>query len=150
MAYVAYVDMSAKVEQWSRDSAVAISNGKSKAILVPSRVKQHLRQLLVDRYGGKSLEYRVMAILIYLLLKEELEDIIQVVIDRDYTGENIEATIRNLLLNLIRQDMPRLSGSYIRFENIEGSKADKLARRVYEGKAIPQSVVTIAEIEAII
>ena len=150
MAYVVYVDMSAKSEQWSKDSAVAMANGKSKAIWVPARVKQYLRQALVDQYGGKSLEYRVMAILVYFVVRDDLKNISQIVIDRDYTGEQIEATIRNLLLNLLRHDLPNINAKYIRFDNIAGSKADKLARRVYEGKASYESVVTIAELETVL
>jgi hypothetical protein len=63
MSYTAYVDLSAKIEQWTKDSAVAISNGESKVYLVTARVKQKLRMQLANKYDAKTLKYRMLALL---------------------------------------------------------------------------------------
>jgi len=148
MPYVAYVDLSAKVEQWTLDSAIAVSNGTARALLVPARIKQEARRFLNERHGTKSTQYRVLAVLVYLAVRDDLPNIRQLVIDLDYSGQAVEATIKNLLLTLLRQSMPDVSAGYIRVENVKGSKADHLARQVYQGKAEAIRVVSWAEVRA--
>jgi hypothetical protein len=150
MAYVAYVDVSAKIEQWTKDSAIALSNGKSRVYLVKSKVKQRLRQLLTKQHGGSSVNYRIFALLVYLVARDELNDIVQLVIDKDYTGKEVEATIKNLLLALLQNDKPELKAGFIRFENVRGRNADILARNVYQGVVLPTRVVGFQEIEALL
>jgi len=150
MPHIVYVDLSAKIEQWPNDSAVAVSNDASRAILAPSKVKQQARRWLSARYGGKSTQYRVLAVLIYLAVKDDLANIQQIVIDQDYSGHQVEATIKNLLLHLLRRDRPNVKAGFIRFENVKGSRADRLARQVYRGKAKPDKVIQWGEVERIL
>lgn len=75
--HTVYIDMSAKAEQWTQDSAVAITNDLSWVCLVPSRVKQRVRKLLAERHGTKRLQYRVFAAMIYLTLQGRLSTIQQ-------------------------------------------------------------------------
>jgi len=131
---VVYVDLSAKLEQWARDSAVAASNGWSKAYYVPSSVKQRARQVLVERHGRKTVRYRLLAILIFVLLKEEWGKVDQVIIDRDYEGAYAESAIKNVLLRLIRSHVPYAPPDMVQFANVKGSKADEFARQVLAGK----------------
>jgi hypothetical protein len=66
VAYIVYIDLSAKVEQWTRHSAVAVSNDTSWVLLVPSKVKQQARRMLSARHGTKNLQYRLLAVVVYL------------------------------------------------------------------------------------
>lgn len=150
MAYVAYVDMSAKVEQWSWNSAIAISNGRSRVYLIQGRVKQAVRQFLIRLYGEKSIEYRMFALLVFLIVQDEVADISQLIIDRDYTGNEAEATIKNLLLPMLRLNRPSANAGFIRFENVRGSKADKLARKVYAGEVKADKKISYIEVEALV
>ena len=92
----------------------------------------------------------MLAVLIYLAVREDLPNIRQIVIDQDYSGRQVEAMIKNLLLNLLRRDKPRVKAGFVRFENVKGSQADRLARSVYRGKAKPQRVIQWAEVEEVI
>jgi len=64
--YIAYVDISAKVEQWNKASAIARSNSRQVVYLVPSKTKQRLRSFLLARHEPKSVTYRVVALFSYI------------------------------------------------------------------------------------
>jgi hypothetical protein len=113
---VVYVDMSAKVEQWTRDSAVAACNDDEIILLVPGRVKQSLRLHLLERNKRKTVHFQIFAILIFLAIREDFGTINQVVVDKDYTGASAEGQIKNLLLPLIRSVRPKTTPGFIRFE----------------------------------
>jgi len=142
--------MSAKAEHWHADSAVAISNGIGKCYMVPAKVKQAARRLLGEQYGGKSVTYRVFALLIYVALRENLRGVRQIIIDQDYTGEAVEVTVRNLLLNLLRHERPEISAGFIVFTTVKNSRTDILAREVFQRKLLPDAVVTWPTVEAIL
>ena len=113
MSQIVYVDLSAKVEHWNTDSAIAIADGFSTSYLVPARVKQAVRRRLTELYGTKSLTYRALALFIYLAVHEHLLIIHQIVIDRDYTGDRAQGTIKNILLNMLRRDKSDLTHGVI-------------------------------------
>ncbi|HHY55122.1 MAG TPA: hypothetical protein GYA08_06765 [Chloroflexi bacterium] len=150
MSYTVYVDVSAKLEQWSKASAVAVSNGATIVCFVPARVKQRLRQALLNRYDAKTVKYRAFAILVYAAIKDELLQIKQVVLDQDYTGNEAEVTVRNVLLSLLRKQNPNIPASFVRFQRVRGSNADRLARDVYMGKLSPTRVIGFSELESIL
>lgn len=150
VSYTVYVDVSAKLEQWSKASAVAVSNGATIVCFVPARVKQRLRQALLNRYDAKTVKYRAFAILVYAAIKDELLQIKQVVLDQDYTGNEAEVTVRNVLLSLLRKQNPNIPASFVRFQRVRGSNADRLARDVYMGKLSPTRVIGFSELESIL
>ena len=150
MACVLYVDLSAKVEHWTKDSAVAISNDHCRVLFVPGKTKQRARALIRSLHGGKSDQYRLLAALVYLVVRDDLHQLTSIVIDKDYAGERAEATIKNLLLALLRRDKPEVTAGHIRFEGLKGSRADRLAKQVYDGKAVPDHVVSFRELEALL
>jgi hypothetical protein len=46
-------------------------------------------------------------------VRDGLHNTWQIVIDRDATGAVAEATIRNLLLHLLRKDQPRVTARFV-------------------------------------
>ena len=40
---VFYVDVSAKIENWTADSVIALTNGSVRVLVVPAKVKQEAR-----------------------------------------------------------------------------------------------------------
>jgi hypothetical protein len=147
VANIAYIDLSAKVEQWVRNSVIVMVNAQQqRAFMVPHNVKQKARQLIKKLYGAKSDRYRLLAVLVYLVVRESLDTIDLIAIDKDYHGPQVEATIKNLLLALIRVDKPDATSGMIIFENVKGSKADRLAKQIYDGKATAERVVSYEEV----
>jgi len=150
MPYVVEVDFSAKVEQWSKNTAVAFSDGIQGSILISRRVKRAARDWLKIRYPGRRSAYYVynlLAAFIYLLIKPYLEQIEQVVIDKDYSGEESERLIKVFLLNLLHRNDPSLRGKFISFREVRGKAADVLARKVYLGDKEADRKITIKDIQ---
>jgi hypothetical protein len=117
---------------------------------VPSKVKQKARALINSLHGGKSDQYRLLAVLVYLAVKPDLQYLDYIVIDRDYAGDRAEATIKNLLLVLLRQDKSEVTASYIRFAEVRNTRADKLAKQVYDGKTAPDRVMSFGELATLL
>jgi hypothetical protein len=140
------VDLSAKAEQLLLDSAIAVANGISWVFLVPSSATIHLERWIVSKHGRKNFKYRVLAVLIYIAIKDHLGELDQIVIDQDYSGEQPQATIKNLLLQFLRRNHATVPAEFIRFGQIKGSRADILAKQVFDKYRIPERVVTWQEI----
>ena len=147
---IVYVDLSAKVEQWTEDSVVAACNGVSRVYLIPGKVKQQLRRWLHKNHRRGSTHYRAFALFVYLAIRDDLSLIEQVVIDRDYSGSEAEATIKNFLLSFLRMHRPSVTAGFIQFENVAGRRADLFARDCFQGKREPDAVVQYEELEAIL
>ena len=145
--YVGHIDLSAKLEQWTKDSAVALSNSSCIVLFVSKEIKQRARDILIDRYDRRTVRYRLFAILVFLVIQDELSHLDHICIDRDYEGDTAEATIKNLVLHLLRQNGNERAASFIRFANVKGSSADKTARRAYLGKELPTRRLVWEEIE---
>lgn len=148
---IVQVDLSAKIEQWSKDTAVALSNGIQGSILVDRRVKKAARDWLQDRYPDRIPSfymYMVCAVLIYLLVRPELDQISHLEIDQDYPGTRSEDLIKNFLLNFLHRDDPSLRGGFISFRKVKGSRADILARRTFVGKEAADRAISLDEIKA--
>jgi len=75
--------------------------------------------------------------LIYIVVLADIDQISQIVIDKDYHGAQAESTIKNLLLELLREVHPQITAGYIRFENVKGNPADIHAKLVYDGNDPP-------------
>lgn len=150
MAHAVYIDLSAKAEQWTRPSAVAMSNEDCRVYMVSGKVKQRARRLIRERHGGKSDQYRLLAALVFLVVRDDLPAITQIVIDQDYAGQQAEATIKNLLLRLLRKEKTGVTAGMVRFAELRGSRADRLAKQVYDGERLPDRVVGWSELEAVL
>ncbi|MBK8046316.1 MAG: hypothetical protein IPK16_03800 [Anaerolineales bacterium] len=146
--YAVYVDVSAKLEQWHKPSAIAVANDHTRVLLVTAATKQAAARLLA--HNPEPAQYILLATLTYLAVRPELENLSSITLDQDYSGLVAERRILRRLLHLLRQDRPRLKASALRMENIAGSRADVLARAVYKGASRPNRVVTLAEIERLL
>jgi hypothetical protein len=152
MPHTVKVDLSAKVEQWSRDTAVAFSDGIKGTVLINKKVKKAARNWLHHRYPNRSLAfytYLLLAILIYMAIKPHLPKIQHIEIDDDYPGVSSHDRIKNLLLNFLQIDDPSLRGNFISFREVRGSAADLLARRTYKGELETEREVSLNDIKGL-
>lgn len=150
MPYVVEVDLSAKVEQWSKNTAVAFSDGIQGSILVESSIKRAARRWLRTWHPNRSkafYRHNLLAAFVYLLIKPHLQQIEHVVIDKDYPGKKNEGLIKDFLLNLLHWEDPSLRGEFISFREVRGSAADILARRVYLGDKGADRKITVKDIQ---
>ena len=127
MPETVFVDLSAKVEQWNKNTAVAFSNGTKGSILISKRTKKAARDWLKVKYPNRSVSfyrYSLLSALIYLLLRPNLKEIRRVIVDKDYPGQESENRIRSRLLQFFHREGFYLGGSAISFQEVKGSKAD--------------------------
>lgn len=132
---VFYVDVSAKIENWTADSVVALTNGSVRVLVVPAKVKQDVRAWLRKRYPHRRGTYHalvLLAVLISLIAEPDLDRIECIVIDEDYSGAEVHAKLKSELVPLLRQRRPDFGGGRIHFQQVKGTKADRLAREVYQ------------------
>lgn len=146
------VDLSAKVEQWSKNSAVAFSNGIQGSALVSKKVKKLARDWVKIQYPDHSpafYTFQLFAAFIYLLIKPHLPQIGHLQVDQDYPGVESKSLIKVFILNFVQRHNPSLRGDFITLREVRGSKADRLARSIFIGQKTADRRVTLREIQAV-
>ena len=146
--YAVSVDVSAKIEAWDKPSLIAVANDHTRVLLVTAATKQAAARLLAS--GDEPAQYVLMAVLTYLAVWPEINQISSLTLDRDYSGDVAERIIVRRLLVMLRQHRPKLIASAVRMENVAGSRADKLARAAYRGLRRPEREITLEEIAALL
>ena len=146
--YAVSVDISAKIEAWDKPSLVVVANDHTRVLLVTPATKQAAARLLMG--SDEPVQYALMAVLAYLVVRHEIESLSSITLDRDYSGDVAERIIVRRLVALLRRERPKLKTSAVRMGNVAGSRADKLARAAYKGKMKVDGEITLAEIEALL
>ena len=135
------VDQSEKLEQTSRDTVIAFSNGEQYSILIESGLKQNLFR----NRKSKLFKLKLFAVCLYLLLKDKIEGKELIVIDEEYSGNDI--FIKDFLLRLIRKSFPDFDRRSIIFGRVtKKSNAHDLALLVYRKKLMPNKIIKEEEI----
>src|SRR3990167_8219729 len=116
------IDQSGKLEYTSKPTVVGFANGKCESIIISASEKQKLlkKAYKINRPKVYRYKYKVFAILIYLLIKNE-KLLNYLTIDREYPGQ--ENLIKSYLLNYLRKTHPNISKQDIVFRTI--GKASK-------------------------
>lgn len=152
MTYTVEVDLSAKLEQWTKNTAVAFSDGIQGTILITSRVKREAREWLRDRYPKRSkrfYRYLLFAALVFLAIQPHLQQIGHVIIDRDYPGQQPEGQIKSRLLQFLHREDPKLRGDFVSFRELKGARADILARDIYQRNKKADRLVSLDDIRQV-
>ena len=152
MSETVFVDLSAKVEQWNKNTAVAFSNGIKGSILISKKVKKAARNWLKTQYPNRSItfyRYNLLTVLIYLLLKPNLGKVGHIVIDKDYPGRGSENQIKSRLLQFLHRGNLRQRRVLVSFQEVKGSEADLLARNIFVGKKKADREVSLDEIKTV-
>ncbi len=136
------IDQSIKIEQTNRDTIIAFSNSKSKTLLISAKIKKELKKIFRQQDKSRVFVYKTFAVLIYILIKQDLDKIQQIIIDKEYWDK--EALIKNLLLQIIRKAGREFPKNNISFRQIgKASKAHLLAYSVYSKKAKPDIIIRL-------
>ena len=146
--YAVSVDISAKIEAWDKPSLIVVANDHTRVLLVTPATKQAVARLLMG--SDEPVQYALMAVLAYLVVRHEIEYLSSITLDRDYSGDVAERIIVRRLVALLRRERPKLKTSAVRMGNVAGSRADKLARAAFKGKMRIDGEITLAEIEALL
>src|SRR6187431_1685468 len=100
MAYTVEVDQSGKIEDTSRDTALALTNGIRFSILVPSKVKREcLIALRSNGLSGQRLYLQLFATALFFMLRDYINELLVTTVDIEYVGR--EDHIKQHLYNLL-------------------------------------------------
>jgi len=136
------IDQSGKMDNLARDTILAFSNDIQHAIRIPAVAKRNLVQYL--RQKGKSRTRAAILLFsaaLFLLLRDALERIDQIVIDVEYEG--YEDEIKGWLLSRIYQVDSGFDKARVRFQRVgKKSPAHRRAVAVLRGQEPPDQVIT--------
>lgn len=138
------VDQSIKIEQTSKDTIIAFSNDTNYSIVIPSKVKQHLKKEFRRLSMPHFFLYRTFAAGVVLLIKGHLRKIDVLIIDREYAGR--EKTIENAILEMLKR--MRRKQPQIYFKEIgHSARAHNIAYAVMKKKRKPDRTVRLYEVK---
>lgn len=139
------VDQSGKIENTSQDTIIAFSNDQLGSIVIRAKDKREIQRIFREIGKPRIFVYRLLSILIFLLIKNHLKNINQIIIDEEYPGHS--ALIKSFLLQEIRKTRLNFSARNISFNKIgKSSEAHNLAYLVYKNRREPDIEVGYKEI----
>jgi hypothetical protein len=142
---IIYVDQSGKVEYTSHDTVVAYSNGKAKSVLIKAADKRKVQAVFRDVGKSKMFAYKTFAVLVYLLVRDEVREVGEIVIDPEYPGH--KHVIKNILLQIMRRHHRFVGRERIHFRSIgKHHAAHKRAIEVFRGRRPPDLTVAFHDV----
>ncbi len=140
------VDQSGKIGDTKVPTVLAFSNGKKLSILIPATVKRECILRLREKQKLETRLYiQLFAVGLYLLLKKDIKNLEQIVIDFEYPGH--ESKIKEHLINLFQRAGIKISRAKIHFGFVrKKSNAHKLAIETFKGNAKPHLIVHVDDI----
>ena len=139
------IDQSGKIENTSKNTIIAFSDGKFKSVFISAKDKREIQKFFRKIGRAKVFIYKVFAILIFVLIRSNLKEIEEIIIDEEYPGKS--SLIKNLLIQEIRKINPHFKKENIIFKRIgKKSRAHFLAYGVAIGKKKADIEVNAREI----
>lgn len=141
------VDMSGRIEETNRPTAIALANGVTYCLRISATEKQILLETLKKQRperGSKLRHVLVFSTLVFFLIKDRGQKLQRVFIDLEYSG--YEASIKEHILNLARRYELNLKCEIV-FQRVgKKSPAHDLAISVHRGKRKADRVITAKEV----
>ncbi len=142
------VDMSGRIEETNRPTAIALANDVNECILISERDKraviETLRRQKPER-ERKLIHIRIFSTLLYLLLRDHFQRLSVVTIDLEYPG--YERDIKDWVMTLCRRNNVLVHHDQIEFHRVgKKSPSHLLAYQTYKGQKPPNRRITAQEI----
>ncbi len=135
------IDQSNKIEATNKATVIAFSNGEKRTVLISAKDKKELQTTFRFLQRNRIFIYKTFACLIFVLIKDKLKEINQIIIDEEYKGH--EPEIKHYLLQIIRKNHKDFPKDNIVFKRIgKKSSAHILAYKVGQGKIKPDFTVS--------
>lgn len=147
-AYTAEVDSAGRLDDVSMATVLTISAGLSHSISIPADEKASMLDFLGEKFPSWSITRRRVyfhTLLLYVLLREQIMKLDNVVIDPEYRG--YEPLIKGSLLTMLRESGLPVRRAQISFDSIgRNSPARQMARRVRAGSADPDLILSARQL----
>ena len=139
------IDQSGKIEKTNKNTIIGFSNSISKSIIIHAKDKQELQKLFREAGRYRIFIYKVFAILIFILIKDYLDDIKEIVIDEEYSGKS--TLIKSYLFQEIVKIKPNFLAENVAFKRIgKKSKAHYVAYGTAIKKRVADKIVNSKDI----
>lgn len=139
------IDQSGKIEYTNKNTVLAFSNGIQKGILFRSKNKRKIQKVFVGANRPEIFVYKLFAILLYLLIKDDLGKIQSVVVDIEYTGK--ENLIKTFLKRILIKSNNKFETSSISFRQVgRKSRCHKMAIEVYRRRRKASKEISLGEV----
>jgi hypothetical protein len=146
------VDMSGRIEETNRPTALALANGVTVCVWISGRDKWAVIEALQKdkpERERKFIHVRVFSTLLFLLLKDHIRKLSQVRIDLEYVGH--EPDIKDWVMTLCRRAGIAVHRDQITFGQIgKKSPAHTVAYEAFKGISRPGKIVTAEELLGIL
>jgi hypothetical protein len=144
------IDQSGKFEWTQKPTILALANGLCYTVLISASEKRIIQRELRRRKPAWSktlARVYVFSILLYLLLRDHITKLSQVIIDTEYAG--YEPVIKDRVLTLCRRRGINVFTDQLAFRRIgKKSPAHEAAIAIFRGKAKPDRQIDAAEVLA--
>lgn len=142
-----YIDQSGKIEATSQPTILAFTNSQHFTIKITPRTKKQIQNIFRRQGRNRLFIDKTFATLIFILIKNYLKNIQQIIIDTEYPGH--EKLIRDIVIEHIRK--ANLHEPTIIFKRI-GNRPEVhyLAYNVFVKKKKPNKIINFSEIMALI
>ena len=144
------VDMSGRIEETNRPTALGLANGMSYSVLISAREKRRAIATvgqLYPHWRRRLIHVRLFSTTLYLLLQSHMHQVDLVTIDPEYPGH--ERDIKDWVLTLCRRQGLRVYADQMAFQRVgKKSPSHRLAYGVYKGQYKPNQVITAEDLLA--
>lgn len=143
------IDQSNKVEQTSKSTVVAFSDGINRSIELSSKEKQILQKYFRSIGKPRLFVLLTFCALVYMLVESFLDSNLEMAIDREYTG--YDQLIKQKIIGFARIFRKKLDKSQITFREIgKKSAAHQLAyfsaqKKIFNQRITAKQIVELLE-----
>lgn len=125
------IDQSGKIEETNRDTILAFSNGKSKTIKISAKNKRRLQEIFRQIGRPKDFIISVFTVAIFLLIKDDIKQINQIIIDIEYPSYEklITRILEKIFLDKKVNNLPDILFSLVGRESRSHIKAITVFRK---------------------
>jgi len=127
------IDQSGKIENTNKLTAIAFSNNHQKSLIITAKDKKSVQSIFRRIGQPKIFVYKLFATAVFVLIKDDLKKLDQIIIDKEYLG--YEKIIKKFILEIAEHNNKKIDGSNIHFHSIgKKSQAHKIALRAFQTK----------------
>lgn len=132
------IDQSGKIEETQRDTIIAYSNGISKAVKITAKTKRRLQESFRHIGEPRSFVISTFIIGIFLLIKDQLNNIQEIVIDLEYPGKEklITSILKKIFLEQNLKNLPEIYFKLITKQSAAHKRAIEVFRKMKKADAI--------------
>lgn len=126
------IDQSGKIEHSNKPTVIGFSNNKKRSIIISAPEKQKLIRSFYRQKKSKVFRYKVIALLIFLLIRNE-KKLESITIDKEYPGQ--ENLIKSYLLDYLKTSNNNIDKRDIVFKTIgKKSSAHEVAHKSFKNR----------------